>query len=56
MCQLLTREEAAELLNITVGALDRFRYGRALPYIRLGRKVRIKWTDLVHFVTANRVA
>lgn len=52
--ELLTPKEAAALLKIPVGTLANWRvYDRGwLPYVKLGRLVRYRRTDLEAFVAA----
>lgn len=51
---LLTPEEAAEILKISVKTVHRRINSRALPAIQDGRVVRIHPTDLRTYIAARR--
>ena len=54
--EYLNADEAASFTRYTLSALARFRCERrGPPYIRIGRVVRYRRTDLVHWMDANRV-
>lgn len=54
---LLTEKQAAEYLNVEVSTLQQWRhYKKYLPYCILGNKtIRYKFSDILEFVTSNRV-
>ena len=53
--RLLTREEAAQFLKVSVNTVDRLRYQRALGYYRLGGSVRFAPWDLLEFMSGKPV-
>lgn len=55
--RLLTPEQAAELLTITVGTLGVWRSTRRypLPFVKIGRSVRYRLGDVQAFIN-NRTA
>jgi excisionase family DNA binding protein len=52
---MLTAKQAADFLGVTVGTLEVWRstgrYG--IPYVKIGRCVRYKVTDLENFLTSR---
>ncbi|WP_240371985.1 helix-turn-helix domain-containing protein [Brevibacterium zhoupengii] len=54
MCATLTREQAAEYLNIPQGTLDVWRTRKKGPcYVRMGRNIRYRVTTLDAYLLAN---
>jgi hypothetical protein len=55
MTELLTATEASERLRITYGSLAVWRCKRrkALPFVRIGRKIFYRPQDIEAFITAN---
>jgi len=55
MTELLTATEAAQRLRITYGSLAVWRCKRrkALPFIKFGRKVMYRASDIEGFILAN---
>ena len=52
--QLVTEDEASRILKCTVAALRRWRRERRGPrFVRLGRLVRYRESDLTEFVDQN---
>jgi excisionase family DNA binding protein len=51
---LLTRQEAADALAISLRALDRLLGGGDLRSVRIGRSVRLDRRDLAEFLAARR--
>jgi excisionase family DNA binding protein len=51
---LLTVEEAAERLGTSVRFIRRLRAERRLPFIKIGRHLRVDSGDLEAFVSAGR--
>jgi excisionase family DNA binding protein len=52
--ELLTAGETANLLRCSLRTLDRERAeGRGCPFIRIGRRIRYRRSDLDAFITAN---
>ena len=54
---LLTTPEAAEVLGTTKGTLTTWRCTRAveIPYVKVGRNVRYRLSDLTAFLEAQTV-
>jgi excisionase family DNA binding protein len=52
---LVDSNEAARLLNVTPGTLSVWRATRRYPlkYVKVGRKVRYRRQDLIHFLEAQ---
>jgi excisionase family DNA binding protein len=48
--RLLTIEEAAEQLGVTPRMIRRLTASRRLPFVKVGRLVRIRDTDIAHCV------
>lgn len=54
---LVTRDEAAEFLRVSLATLERlYLVERAIPYFKVGRRVLFKQTDLARYVEAQAVA
>ena len=53
--RLLTVEEAAERLGTSVRFVRRLVFERRIPYVKVGRHVRIPARDLDAFIRAGRV-
>ena len=51
--ELLTRQQAAEFLKMSVMSLDRLRQQGKLKYRRLGNQIRFLATDLEDFVISS---
>lgn len=56
MTDLLDVDQAAHRLGTSVRFIRRLIAERRIPYIKLGRHVRIQATDLESFIAAGRVA
>lgn len=56
MCKLLTPHEAAEMLQVKESTLRIWRYTKRypLPYIKTGRLVRYKESDVRAFIESRR--
>jgi hypothetical protein len=56
--KLVSPDRAAQVLDTTIQTLANWRAtGRyALPYVKVGRLVRYRESDLAAFITANTVA
>jgi excisionase family DNA binding protein len=53
--RLLTPEDVAELLGISERTLEFWRYqGRGPAFLRVGKRVRYRPTDVEAFLAANR--
>lgn len=53
---LATPAEVASALHTTIAALSQDRYlGQGVPYIKHGRKVLYRWTDVRDYLAANTV-
>ncbi len=55
MDRLLTVEEAADRLGASVRFVRRLVFQRRIPYVKVGRHVRIAASDLEAFIVAGRV-
>jgi excisionase family DNA binding protein len=55
MDRLLTVEQAAERLGVSVRFVRRLVFERRIAYVKVGRHVRIAEDDLAGFVAAGRV-
>ena len=55
MDQLLTPQEAADRLGTSLRFVRRLVLERRIPFIKLGRHVRIAASDLDAFIAAGRV-
>jgi excisionase family DNA binding protein len=55
MDQLLTLQEAAERLGTSLRFVRRLVFQRRIPYVKVGRHVRIATSDLDAFIAAGRV-
>ena len=53
--RLLTVEEAADRLGTSVRFVRRLVFQRRIPYVKVGRHVRIAASDLEAFIVAGRV-
>jgi excisionase family DNA binding protein len=51
--QLLTVAEAAQLLALRPCTIRKWLYERRLPYVRLGRAVRLRKVDIERMVQEN---
>jgi excisionase family DNA binding protein len=51
--QLLTVAEAAQLLALRPCTIRKWLYERRLPYVRLGRAVRLRKVDMERMVKEN---
>ena len=53
---LLTEDEVCKILNLNVSSLQRERCsGDGIPYIKIGRRVRYKLSDIEKYLDANTV-
>ena len=55
MDKLLTPQEAADQLGTSLRFVRRLVFERRIPYVKLGRHVRIAASDLDAFIAAGRV-
>jgi excisionase family DNA binding protein len=55
MDSLLTPQEAADQLGTSLRFVRRLIFERRIPFIRVGRHVRIAASDLDAFIAAGRV-
>jgi hypothetical protein len=54
MEKLLSPEEVADLLGLTLSKLSQDRFlGRGIPYIKLGKAVRYRPSDVESYVEAS---
>jgi excisionase family DNA binding protein len=54
--RLYTREEAAEVLNVTLRFVTRCVQERRIRYVRVGRMVRIPASSLADYLSENAVS
>jgi excisionase family DNA binding protein len=52
--RLLTVNEAAEFLSVSVSTLYGWAWQRRIPFVKMGRALRFDRMDLEKFVNANR--
>jgi excisionase family DNA binding protein len=52
--RLLTRAEVADQLRVAPRTVARLLASGELPYVRIGRAVRVRTYDLDHFVARHR--
>jgi excisionase family DNA binding protein len=55
MESLLTPQEAADRLGTSVRFVRRLVFERRIPFVKVGRHVRIAASDLDAFITAGRI-
>jgi excisionase family DNA binding protein len=55
MDQLLSPQEAADRLSTSLRFVRRLVFQRRIPYVKVGRHVRIAASDLDAFIAAGRV-
>jgi excisionase family DNA binding protein len=55
MDQLLTPQDAANRLGTSLRFVRRLVFQRRIPYVKVGRHVRIATSDLDAFIAAGRV-
>jgi excisionase family DNA binding protein len=53
--ELLTVDEAAEFLTISVSGMRRLQHGRTIPFFKVGGSLRFAKSDLVSYLTERRV-
>lgn len=55
--QMLHTAHAAEILNVSISTLNKWRhYGTGPKYSKLGRAVRYEMSDLLEFVEQQKIA
>lgn len=55
MDELMTPEELAAYLHASPGSLANDRYlGVGIPFVRVGRRIRYRRSDVIAFLEANR--
>jgi len=52
--RLLTVQEAAQLLAVSVSTLYGWAWQRRIPFVKVGRALRFDIADLERFIQANR--
>ena len=52
--RLLTVKEAAQLLHVSTRTIDRWRLDGMLPFLKLGRLIRIAENELEAFMRSGR--
>jgi excisionase family DNA binding protein len=53
--RLLTVQEAAHLLGVSVSTLYGWVWQRRIPFVKVGRALRFEQRDLEKFIQSNRV-
>ena len=53
--ELLDKREAARLLAIKARSLDRYISARLIPYVKIGRLVRFRRSDLIKWIERKTV-
>jgi excisionase family DNA binding protein len=54
--KLLTAQQVADYLGVSVGTLAMERhYGRGLPFVRIGRRIRYRAKDIADYIDDNTV-
>lgn len=53
--ELLSRQQAAKVLNISERKLDYLREDHLIPFVRIGKKILFMPADLEEFVEARKV-
>jgi len=51
--ELLTQEEIAALLRVTVRTVERWQQEGVLPYLRMGHAIRFHWPAVLNHLIAN---
>lgn len=51
--ELLTTEEVAALLKVTVRTVERWQQDGVLPYLRMGHAIRFYWPAVLDHLIAN---
>jgi len=51
--ELLTQEEVAALLKVTVRTVERWQHEGVLPYLRMGHAIRFHWPSVVVHLISN---
>ncbi len=52
---LMTQEQVAEMFGVTVHAVRKWRSKNLLPYMRVGKTVRMKRSDVMDFYARHEV-
>lgn len=52
---LLTRQESADLLNISLRQIDKLKADGEIRYVEIKRSVRFRKKDLVNFIKKNTI-
>lgn len=53
MKKLLSINEAAEMLNIKVTTLYKWRHEKKIPFVKMGNKLRFQEDQLIKFIEEN---
>lgn len=54
--EFATAREVADTLCISPGSLAQDRYlGKGIPFIRIGKRVRYRWSDVEKYLADNTV-
>lgn len=53
--ELLTIDEAAEILRISASGMRRLQHGRSIPFFKVGGAIRFATHDLVSYLARQRV-
>jgi excisionase family DNA binding protein len=52
---LLTKHELAERLRVSSRTVDVYMRNKRLPFLKIGKTVRFRWTDVLEKLCAHRV-
>ncbi len=52
---LLTKDEVAERLRLSVRTIDAHMRAKRLPFLKIGKTVRFRWADVLEKLNAFRV-
>lgn len=52
---LITREDAAKTLGVGLRTIDRFLQKGEIPFVKMGRSVRIRRAELDRFTSAREI-
>jgi excisionase family DNA binding protein len=53
--RLLTKHEVAQLLRLSVRTVDVYMRAKRLPFLKIGKTVRFRWTDVMEKLGNHRV-
>jgi excisionase family DNA binding protein len=53
--EVLTKPELAKRLQLSTRTIDQWMRLRRLPYLKLGKTVRFRWSDVVAHLVEHRI-